>query len=75
MAKFMANKVAGIVISDDVIKRIAGVSQTDAAKEGIKICCEQIQELKEMKGISGIHLMAMGWEHRVEEILVQAGLR
>jgi 5,10-methylenetetrahydrofolate reductase len=28
-----------------------------------------------MKGISGIHLMAIGWEHRVEEILVQAGLR
>lgn len=75
MAKFMANKVAGVVIPDAVIKRIAGVPKEKAAKEGIKICCEQIQELKEMKGVSGIHLMAIGWEHRVEEILVQAGLR
>lgn len=75
MAKFMANKVAGVVIPDAVIKRIAGVPKEKAAKEGIKICCEQIQELKEMKGVSGIHLMAIGWEHRVEEILVQAGVR
>jgi methylenetetrahydrofolate reductase (NADPH) len=50
------------------------VPQKDAAKEGIKICCEQIQELKEMKGIHGIHLMAIGWEHRVAEILEQANL-
>jgi methylenetetrahydrofolate reductase (NADPH) len=75
MAKFMAGNVAGVVIPDAVIKRISGVPKADAAKEGIKICCEQIQEIKEMKGISGIHLMAIGWEHRVEEILVQAGLR
>ena len=75
MAKFMAGKVAGVVIPDAVIKRMAGVPKKDAAKEGIKICCEQIQELKEMKGIHGLHLMAIGWEHRVEEILVQAGLR
>ena len=75
MAKFMAGKVAGVVIPDAVIKRMAGVPKKDAAKEGIKICCEQIQELKEMKGIHGLHLMAIGWEHRVEEILTQAGLR
>ena len=75
MAKFMASKVAGVVIPDSIIKRIAGVPKEDAAKEGIKICCEQIQELKEMKGIAGIHLMAIGWEHKVEEILVQSGLR
>ncbi len=75
MAKFMAGKVAGVVIPDAVVKRMAGVPKKDGAKEGIKICCEQIQELKEMKGIHGLHLMAIGWEHRVEEILVQAGLR
>jgi methylenetetrahydrofolate reductase (NADPH) len=74
MARFMASKVAGVVIPDAIIKRMESVPQKDAAKEGIKICCEQIQELKEMKGIHGIHLMAIGWEHRVAEILEQANL-
>jgi len=75
MAQFMANKVAGVKIPDAIIKRMAGVPKDQAAKEGIKIACEQIQELRETEGIHGIHLMAIGWEHRVHEILIQAGLR
>ncbi len=75
MAKFMADRVAGVRIPDAIIRRMAGVPKKDAAAEGIKICCEQIQELREMNGIHGIHLMAIGWEHRVKEILTLAGLR
>jgi methylenetetrahydrofolate reductase (NADPH) len=44
------------------------------AEEGIKITLEQIEEFKEMKGIAGIHLMAIEWEHRVPEIAERAGL-
>jgi len=34
------------------------------ADEGIKICVEQIQELKEVKGVRGFHIMAIEWEEK-----------
>ena len=74
MARYMARKVPGVVIPDDIMKRIEGVPKEKAAEEGIKIACEQIQELKEIEGVHGIHLMAIEWEHRVPEIMERAGL-
>ena len=44
------------------------------AEEGINICCEQIEEFKEMKGIAGVHLMAIEWEEKVPEIAERAGV-
>jgi len=44
------------------------------ADEGIKIACEQIQEFREMKGVAGVHLMAIEWEHKVPEIAERAGV-
>jgi len=35
---------------------------------------EQIEELKEMEGIHGVHIMAIEWERRVAEIVEMAGL-
>lgn len=74
MAEYMARNVAGMIIPDKLIQRMAGVPKDKAAEEGIRICCEQIEELKQMEGVHGIHLMAIGWEHRVPEILERAGL-
>jgi methylenetetrahydrofolate reductase (NADPH) len=68
----MAKNVSGIIIPDEIIDRIAQAKK--AADEGIKICVEQIEELKEMKGVRGIHLMAIEWEHRVPEIAERAKL-
>ena len=59
---------------DEVINRLKGVDKKDQAKEGIKICVETIQRLKEMKGIAGVHVMAIEWEERVPEIVETAGL-
>ena len=70
MARYMAKNVSGIIIPDEIIDRI--VQAKKAAEEGIKICVEQIEELKEMKGVRGIHLMAIEWEHRVPEIAERA---
>ncbi len=68
MAKYMKSKVPGIDVPDEIIDRLKGVPKKDQAKEGIKIACEMIEEFKEMKGIAGIHLMAIEWEHKVPEI-------
>ena len=74
MARYMQKKVPGMDVPEDLIKRLKSVGKEKAAEEGIKIACEQIEELKEMKGIAGVHLMAIEWEHRVPEIAERAGL-
>lgn len=74
MARYMKTKVPGMDVPDEIINRLKGVDKTKQADEGIKIACEQIQEFKEMKGIAGVHLMAIEWEHKVPEIAERAGV-
>jgi methylenetetrahydrofolate reductase (NADPH) len=74
MAKYMASNVPGMDVPQSFIKRIEGVEKKKRDKEGIKIAVEQIQEFKEMKGVAGVHLMAIEWEHKVPEIVEAAGL-
>ncbi len=74
MAKYMQSKVPGMDVPDEIIKRLQGAKKKKAAEEGIKIACEQIEEFREMKGVAGIHLMAIEWEHKVPEIAERAGV-
>lgn len=74
MARYMKNKVPGMDVPDEIIKRMAGVPKDKQAKEGIDISVESIQRLKEIEGVSGIHLMAIEWEQKVPEIIERAGL-
>jgi len=72
MAKYMKNRVPGMDVPDDIISRLQGVAKDKQAEEGIKIAIEQIEEFKEMKGVAGVHLMAIEWEHKVPEIAERA---
>jgi methylenetetrahydrofolate reductase (NADPH) len=72
MARYMQLKVPGMDVPNEIIKRLQGVDKKKVADEGIQIACEQIEEFKEMKGVSGIHLMAIEWEHKVPEIAERA---
>ncbi len=74
MAKYMKNRVPGMDVPDEIIARMGGVPKEKQAEEGIKILVEMVQELKEVKGISGFHIMAIEWEERVPEIVERAGL-
>jgi len=74
MAKYMANRVAGMDVPENLIKRMGSVSKQKAPEEGIKICLETIAELREIKGVHGIHLMAIEWEDVVAQIVSEAGL-
>jgi methylenetetrahydrofolate reductase (NADPH) len=74
MARYMNEKISGISIPDDVIKRIAGVSKNKQREEGIRISVETIQRLKEIKGVRGVHIMAIEWEEVVGDIVERAGL-
>ena len=74
MARYMKNNVPGMDVPDEVINRLAGVPKEKQAEEGINICLETIERLKEMKGVSGFHIMAIEWEEKVPEIVERAGL-
>lgn len=83
MAKYMRDSVPGMDVPDEIVNRMtqAGVGIDDKAEktkafrdEGIKICIEQIQEAKEIPGVSGVHIMAIEWEEAVHPIVKGAGL-
>ncbi len=74
MARYMKTKVPGMDVPDEIVTRMAGVPKEKQAEEGIKICIEMIQRLKEVKGVAGFHVMAIEWEHKVPEIVERAGL-
>jgi methylenetetrahydrofolate reductase (NADPH) len=74
MARYMKTKVPGMDVPDEVVKRMAATPKDKQAEEGITICVEAIQRLKEVKGVSGFHVMAIEWEERVPEIVERAGL-
>ena len=74
MAKYMKNRVPGMDVPDHVVKRMSGVPKDKQPEEGIAICVESIQRLKEVEGVRGFHIMAIEWEEKVPEIVEQAGL-
>ncbi len=74
MAKYMQKRVPGMDVPDEIIKRLQGVEKGQQAAEGIKICIEAMQRLKEVEGVAGFHVMAIEWEEKVPEIVEAAGL-
>jgi methylenetetrahydrofolate reductase (NADPH) len=74
MAKFMAKRVPGMDIPDEVVKRMSDTPKEKQPEEGIKIAIESIQRLKEVEGVRGFHVMAIEWEEKVPEIVEQSGL-
>jgi len=74
MAKYMKNRVPGMDVPDELVKRMSGVPKEKQAEEGIKISVEAIERLKEVEGVRGFHIMAIEWEEKVSEIVEGAGL-
>jgi methylenetetrahydrofolate reductase (NADPH) len=74
MAEYMAKQVAGMDVPESLINRMKGVAAKEQRAEGIKIAVETIQALKEMEGVSGVHIMAIEWEDAVPELVEKAGL-
>jgi 5,10-methylenetetrahydrofolate reductase len=71
-AKWIRSNVPGIHIPDSVIKRLEGAQ--DQKKEGKQLCIDIINEVKEIPGVSGIHVMAYRQEEYVAEIVDESGV-
>jgi len=68
----MKDYVSGVSVPDEIVTRMEEAK--DAKQEGARIILEIIEQLKEIPGVHGIHIMAVGWEDIVPEIVERAGL-
>ncbi len=71
-ARFMRSNVPGVHIPDHVIDRL---EKSEKPKlEGKKLCIELIQQIHEIEGVAGIHVMAYRQEELVSEIISASGV-
>jgi methylenetetrahydrofolate reductase (NADPH) len=84
-ARYMRDKVPGMMVDDyyvdEMLKAIDGIPKEEKvarreawANRGIELCIEQIEEVKEIEGVAGVHIMAIEWEEAVKPIVEGAGL-
>ncbi len=71
MARFMNKNVAGVFVPEDLIKQMADAE--NKTETGIRIAADLIKQLKDMNICQGVHIMAIGWEKKVPQILDAAG--
>ena len=85
MAKYMRDQVPGLDVPDEIVDRMTsattGIDKEDKKArqdawrgEGIQITIELIQKLRDIEGVSGVHVMAIEWEEAVKPIVEGAGL-
>jgi methylenetetrahydrofolate reductase (NADPH) len=74
MAHYLKTSVPGMDVPEEMIDRLKGVSKEKVADEGIKICVELIERIRAIKGVAGVHIMAIEWEQKVPQIVEAAGL-
>ncbi len=73
-AEFMRTKVPGVHIPDAIVERLRKTPKKQKRAEGKRICIEIIQQVQEIEGVAGVHVMAYRQEELVAEIIAEAGL-
>jgi methylenetetrahydrofolate reductase (NADPH) len=71
-AEWIRSHVPGVHIPDAVVQRLAGAA--DQALEGRQLCIELVQEIRTLKGVHGVHLMAYRQEESVAEIIERSAV-
>lgn len=85
MAKYMRDQVPGMDVPNELVDRMTlaadGIDKEDKKgradawrQEGIRIAIEQIQQLRQIEGVAGVHIMAIEWEEAVKLLVEGAGL-
>lgn len=82
-AKYMRDEVPGLDMPNEFVERMEAAGKgieekkakaAAAREEGIKICVELIQQMREIPGVAGVHIMAIEWEEAIAQITEKAGL-
>jgi len=72
MARYMRDYVSGLMVPDELVVRMENTK--DAKEEGVQIALEIIEQIRDISGVHGIHIMAVAWEEVVPLIAERAGL-
>lgn len=70
--EWIRKNVPGVHIPDSVINRLKGAD--DQKAEGQQLCVDLIQEIREIEGVDGVHIMAYRQEHAVPDIVDRSGI-
>jgi len=72
---YMAKDVPGMCVPDEFIKRMeAAGGKEEQMEEGIKICVELIDQIRNVEGVAGVHIMPVMWESVTPTLVERAGL-
>jgi len=74
VAEFMRTNVPGVIIPDEIVERLRKTPKEKKVEEGKRICVEIIEQVREIEGVAGVHIMAYRQEAHVPDIVQQAGL-
>jgi methylenetetrahydrofolate reductase (NADPH) len=74
MAQYMHHEVPGVFIPEKLLKRMEAAGKDGEAEVGFEIALELIEQIKGKQGVNGIHMMAVGWESIVPDLIKEAGL-
>ncbi|GLI35685.1 methylenetetrahydrofolate reductase [Desulforhabdus amnigena] len=83
MAKYMRDKVAGVIVPNEKVERLQKAADTVSDKkeriikvreEAVNMAVEEIHQCMEIPGVHGVHIMAVAWEEIIPEVLKKAGL-
>jgi methylenetetrahydrofolate reductase (NADPH) len=72
MARYMSTEVSGLSVPQEFVHRMEDAK--DSKEEGIQICLEIIDRVRDIPGVRGIHIMAVAWEEVVPVLAERAGL-
>lgn len=72
MARYMRDYVSGVYVPNEIVTRMEDAKE--AKEEGVRMCLETIEQLKDIEGVHGIHIMAVAWEDVIPRIVETAGL-
>jgi methylenetetrahydrofolate reductase (NADPH) len=73
-AEYMATQVAGMDVPDAILDRLRGLSKEDQAKAGLDLCCEIANDVRQIEGVAGLHIMAIAWPEAVPQVVKNLGL-
>ncbi len=74
VAEWMRHNVPGVHIPDEVVERLRKTPKERQREEGIQLCIEIIEQVREIEGVHGVHVMAYRQEEMLNEIIHRAGL-
>jgi 5,10-methylenetetrahydrofolate reductase len=74
MARFMNKNVAGVTVPQDLIDEMDAAPKGRKLEKGVEIAGRMIRDIKEKKLCDGVHIMAIGKEEVVPDIMAAAGL-